>query len=127
MESIVEVESGRLRGVATADGAVRAFKGIPYAKPPLGALRWRPPEPAAPWTGVRSAEQYGPRCVQPSRPTNSISYFGPETDSEDCLFLNVWTGSEAGAKRPVIVWFHGGAYRLGSGGKTVVDGGGPAG
>ncbi|MGA8414557.1 MAG: carboxylesterase family protein, partial [Xanthobacteraceae bacterium] len=114
-DPIVQIDSGRLSATSGADG-VTAFKGIPYAKPPIGDLRWRAPQPPEPWAGVRRADTFGPRCVQPSRRENSISYYGPEQESEDCLFLNVWTAAAgAGEKRPVMVWLHGGAFYVGSG------------
>src|SRR6516225_5959931 len=101
-EPIVQIESGKLSGVASADGVI-AFKGIPYAAPPVGNLRWRAPQSPQAWDGVRRADACGSRCVQPSRRENSISYFGPEAESEDCLFLNVWTPAiGAGHKLPVM-------------------------
>ena len=121
-DQIVETDTGKLAGVDCRDG-VSVYKGIPYAKPPVGDLRWIAPHPAEPWTGVRRADAFGPRCVQPSRRENSISYFGPEPESEDCLFLNVWTpASGADAKLPVMVWFHGGAFYIGSGALGLFDG-----
>ncbi len=102
--------------VATADGAVRGkagaaaeeFLGIPYAAPPVGALRWQPPRPAAPWPGIREATSYAPHCPQPS------STFGLASTSEDCLYLNVFTPAGArGRHLPVMVWVHGGSLRTG--------------
>jgi para-nitrobenzyl esterase len=80
------VESGQLQGTVSADGIVCSFKGVPYAKPPIGELRWRAPQPTVAWRGVRDAKQFGPRSVQPSRLPTSIQYFGPEVESEDCLY-----------------------------------------
>jgi para-nitrobenzyl esterase len=121
-DPIVETDTGKLSGVAGADG-VAAFKGIPYARPPIGDLRWRAPQSPPAWTGIRRADAFGPRCVQPSRRENSISYFGPEQESEDCLFLNVWTPtSNAGEKLPVMVWLHGGAFYVGSGALALFNG-----
>jgi para-nitrobenzyl esterase len=123
----VETESGRLAGLHSPDGAVRSFKGVPYARPPVGALRWRAPQPVEPWTGVRAADAFGPRSIQHDRPATSISYFGQERESEDCLYLNVWTGAQSeGERRPVMVWFHGGAFRVGSGSLPIFDGEGLA-
>jgi para-nitrobenzyl esterase len=116
------IETGRLRGVLSADEAVASFKGIPYAAPPVGELRWRAPQPPQPWTGVRDADRYGPRCVQPDRHVRSISYFGPEAESEDCLTLNVWSAAPDGGKWPVMVWFHGGAFYVGSGSQPIFAG-----
>ncbi len=102
--------------VATADGAVRGqavaageeFLGIPYAAPPVGALRWRPPRPAAPWHGTRAATAYAPHCPQPS------GAFGRASTSEDCLYLNVFAPAGARGKHlPVMVWVHGGSLRTG--------------
>ncbi|MGZ5835236.1 MAG: carboxylesterase/lipase family protein [Xanthobacteraceae bacterium] len=118
----IETESGKLCGTTTADGVVRIFRSIPYAKSPLGDLRWRAPEPTLPWTGERSATTFGPRCIQPDRRTDSISYYGPEAESEDCLFLNVWSAAGRSDKLPVMVWFHGGAYFVGSGSLPLFDG-----
>jgi para-nitrobenzyl esterase len=102
--------------VATAGGAVRGkavaatdeFLGIPYAAPPVGALRWQPPRPPAPWHGVRPATSYAPHCPQPSSP------FGAASTSEDCLYLNVFTPADNNARNlPVMVWVHGGSLRTG--------------
>ena len=104
--------------VATADGAVRGkavpagdeFLGIPYAAPPVGALRWQPPRPPAPWPGTRAATSYAPHCPQPS------GSFGLASTSEDCLYLNVFTPAEnkaQGRHLPVMVWVHGGSLRTG--------------
>ena len=122
-QAIVSTEGGILSGVICRGGAVRAFKGIPYAAPPVGDLRWRAPEPAPPWPGTRMADGFAPRCVQPERPQSAIGYFGPETQSEDCLYLNLWTGPRSGdERRAVMVWFHGGAYAVGSGSLPIFDG-----
>jgi para-nitrobenzyl esterase len=99
--------NGAVRG--TTSGPVNEFLGIPYAAPPVGALRWRPPQPAANWPGVRAATQFAPHCPQLASP------FGQASTSEDCLFLNVFTPShgQAGAHYPVMVWIHGGALVTG--------------
>jgi para-nitrobenzyl esterase len=122
IDPIIEIDTGKLSGTACPDG-VSAFKGIPYAKPPIGDLRWRAPQSAEPWSGIRRADKFGPRCVQPSRRENSISYFGPEAESEDCLFLNVWTAATTPRdKLPVMVWLHGGAFYIGSGALALFNG-----
>ncbi len=97
--------NGVVRGLAS--GAVDEFLGIPYAAPPVGALRWQPPQPAASWSGVRDATQFAPHCPQ------SASPFGQASTSEDCLFLNVFTPSHQRAGSPVMVWIHGGALVTG--------------
>jgi para-nitrobenzyl esterase len=123
----VRIESGLLSGGVGRNDLVRSFKGVPYAKPPIGELRWRAPQPPAPWQGVREAKQFGPRSVQPSRLPTSIQYFGPEEESEDCLYLNVWTAARSpDERRPVMVWIHGGAYYLGSAAQPIFDGEGLA-
>ena len=105
--AIVHIESGDLVGNLSADRRVRSFKGVPYTRPPVGRLRWHPPLPAEPWSGRRRAENFGPRCIQFDRANTSISYFGPEYEDEDCLYLNIWSAAEtADEKRPVMVWFH---------------------
>ena len=99
--------NGAVRGLA--NGAVDEFLGIPYAAPPVGALRWQPPQPAASWSGVRDATQFAPHCPQLASP------FGLASTSEDCLFLNVFTPSHQrpGSGNPVMVWIHGGALVTG--------------
>lgn len=120
---IISLEGGLAAGTTTADGRVRVFKGIPYAKPPVAELRWRPPQPVEPWSGVRPATSFGPRCIQVPRPTMSLSYFPPEPESEDCLYLNIWAPARTGTERcPVMVWFHGGGYNLGSGSLPIYSG-----
>jgi para-nitrobenzyl esterase len=121
--AVVQLESGSLAGEWNADHTVCAFKGIPYARPPVGPLRWRPPQPLQRWSGTRPATGFGPRCVQPNRPPRAVGYFGPEPESEDCLYLNLWTASPApGEKRPVMLWLHGGAFLVGSGSLPIFDG-----
>ena len=97
---IVGTANGAVQGVA--NGAVDEFLGLPYAAPPVGALRWQPPQPAASWSGVRDATQFAPHCPQVAGP------FGQASTSENCLFLNVFTPS-GGSDHPVMVWIHGGA------------------
>lgn len=108
--------SGPVSG-ETRDG-VLVFKGIPYAAAPVGALRWRPPQQLAAWTQPRLAIEFGAACPQPPR-RDRADMVG-STD-EDCLYLNVWTAALTG-KRPVMVWIHGGAFRLGSGSLSMYDG-----
>jgi para-nitrobenzyl esterase len=116
----VKTRLGEVRG--TAENGVASFKGIPYAAPPVGNLRWREPRPAAAWTGARQADAYSAACIQV--PGLSAENGGdPGRLSEDCLYLNVWTPrAERSAKLPVIVWIHGGGYVFGAGGLPVYNG-----
>lgn len=117
---VVQVDAGLLRG--SRDGAVRVFRGIPYAAAPVGRLRWRPPQPVPGWEGVRDATRFAPQCVQPPRPADSVyaEYAGVQPMSEDCLYLNVWTAApDARAGWPVLVWIHGGAFQQGAGSNPV--------
>jgi para-nitrobenzyl esterase len=123
---LVRVTGGLVSGVDEAGGKVRSFKGIPFAAPPVGDLRWREPQPVRPWSGVRIADRFASVCQQPLVPRNAImSLFSfddpPECGmSEDCLYLNVWTGAcAAEEKLPVIVWIFGGGHRVGGGSHPV--------
>lgn len=118
---------GRL--VGEWDGPVAVFRGVPFAAPPVGDLRWRPPAPAAPWEGERRAVEFGPAPLQPQPPTDSVMYHTNFADrralvmSEDCLYLNVWTPDPApAAGLPVMVWVHGGGNRYGHGSQDIHDG-----
>ncbi len=121
----VRVENGQLVGVTDANG-VTAYKGVPFGAPPVGDLRWKPPQPPAKWTGVRDASKFGASCMQNERGsslpwTEEFMTSGPI--SEDCLFLNVWTAAKsAKEKRPVMVWMYGGGFNEGSGEVTAYDG-----
>jgi para-nitrobenzyl esterase len=106
----VTTPSGVLQGEVS--GGVASFKGVPFAAPPVGPLRWRPPEPAAPWTGVREATAYGATCAQGDFGWNSAA---AKAGNEDCLTLNIWVPQKPrSGPLPVIVFFHGGAYHGGS-------------
>ena len=112
--------AGVVEGTAV-DGAT-VFRGIPYAAAPVGDLRWHAPEPAAPWTGVRSAVAFGKACPQ-DRAVSLDQAGDPGPTSEDCLTLNVWTPrADAVAKLPVMVWIHGGAFVIGAGSQSLFDG-----
>ena len=120
---LVRVESGELQGVV--DDGVASFKGIPFAAPPVGDLRWRPPQPAAPWTGARQAAEFGADCMQRRfGPPPAAGAPAAPVPSEDCLFLNVWRPASAtpGAKLPVMVWIHGGGFVFGSGAFPMTSG-----
>ena len=110
--------------VAAPDGtALRRFLGVPYAAPPVGALRWRPPEPVTPWTGVRPALAFGPGAPQAVALESPLPGFLADASGvdEDCLFLNVWAPVEAAAPRPVLVWIPGGAFMSGGASQAVYD------
>lgn len=117
---LVKTANGLLRGATL--GSIDVFRGIPYARPPIGNLRWRPPEEFSAWTGERDATEFGAPCVQPAVPPP----FGVSTQwSEDCLTLNIFTPAVAlkdGVKRPVLFWIHGGAFLIGSGSQPVYEG-----
>ena len=110
-DATVRTDRGALAGARLADG-VTVFRGIPYAAPPVGALRWRPPVAAAPWKEVRPAVDFGAACLQVRSVPGSIYAQEPARMSEDCLFLNVWRALQA-IDAPVMVWLHGGALRGG--------------
>jgi para-nitrobenzyl esterase len=116
---IVSTTSGKLQGAAA--GKVNAFKGIPYAAPPVGALRWTPPLPAPKWKGMRAATEFGAACIQPKGKPDSIYFWSLPATSEDCLFLNVWAPANAN-KAPVFFWIHGGALSGGSSSEPLYDG-----
>lgn len=102
---------------------IYVYKGIPYAAPPVGDLRWAPPQPVVPWEGVLKATEFGNECPQPGYPEGSL-YARPKLpQGEDCLYLNIWTGIfSATANRPVMVWIHGGGFTRGSGATPTYDG-----
>jgi para-nitrobenzyl esterase len=118
---VASTSVGQVSGVL--DRGALVFRGIPYAAPPVGNLRWRPPQPQASWSGVRDATAFGPACPQtPDSPVMMVGPVGPS--SEDCLTLNVWMPANAapGAKLPVMVWIHGGGFFTGSGSERQFDG-----
>ena len=116
---IVKAPAGAVEG--QTEGALRVFKGIPYALPPTGSARWRPPSPMPRWTGVRKATEFGPVCFQPASPPASIYSWIPMPMSEDCLTLNIWAPTGA-RNAPVFFWIHGGALTTGSSRDALYDG-----
>ncbi len=112
----VKTESGLVSGAVGRDASITVFKGIPFAEPPVGSLRWAPPRPPRSWQGVRQADHFSDGCAQ----------IFPKLDfakTEDCLYLNVWTpAASASAGLPVFVWIHGGGFRVGSGREPLFDG-----
>ncbi|MBA9002979.1 carboxylesterase/lipase family protein [Thermomonospora cellulosilytica] len=116
----VTTRYGQVQG--KAGETANSYLGVPYAAPPVGSLRWKPPSPPARWSGVRDATRPGNPCMQRPSPTPWGNLAGPGTPSEDCLYLNVYTPAQRSLhKRPVMVWIHGGGFTIGSG--TFYDGG----
>lgn len=123
----VKIQSGLLSGTADKTGRIHSFKGIPFAAPPIGALRWKAPQPAAAWSGVRKCESFGPSPMQAKPAPFSMwsqEFLIPaEPISEDCLYLNVWTGAKNDKeKRPVLVWIYGGGFTSGGSAVPIYDG-----
>jgi para-nitrobenzyl esterase len=115
----VSTDCGPVRGKESGDGKVRIFLGIPFAAPPVGPLRWKPPQPPAPWKDARDATAFGPRCMQPEL-MKSV-FFRDPGPSEDCLTLNVWSPQGA-SKLPVMVWIYGGSFAIGASSEPRYDG-----
>ena len=117
-EPVVETTGGRVAGMRVAPGAIR-FAGIPYARAPVGALRFLPPQPPEPWWDLRDARAFGPSAIQPLDEHEPAS-LAPQ--SEDCLRVNVWTPGLDEARRPVLVFVHGGGYFGGGSNDATYDG-----
>jgi para-nitrobenzyl esterase len=129
----VKVTGGQVSGVPGKDPSITAFKGIPFAAPPVGGRRWQAPAPVVPWQGVRKADTFGASCMQTivdgpqGRAPWTYEFMTHGQISEDCLFLNVWTGAaSASERRPVFVYIYGGGFNEGSGVVPVYDGEGLA-
>lgn len=121
----LDLPAGLIQGQVSShlQGDVASFLGIPYAQPPVGALRWQAPQPLARWSGLRQALAPGKACLQVMAPRGPEAAITPDQMSEDCLSLNVWRPAAAAARPlPVLVWIHGGAFRLGAAGLPLYDG-----
>ena len=116
----VKTANGPVEGTTEQSG-IHVYRGIPFAAPPVGDLRWKAPQPVRNWKDLRSATQFGPRCVQ--APLFSDMNFRSNGMGEDCLYLNVWTPAKSGAERlPVLVYFYGGGFVAGDGSEPRYDG-----
>jgi len=122
----VKTDAGLVAAAKNSPDGVRVFRGIPFGAPPVGALRWKPTQPPAKWDGVRPGDRFGNVCIQPKgvgRLNVSVDMPDSPATSEDCLYLNVWTGAaRANERRPVMVWIFGGAYTEGAGSSRHNDG-----
>src|SRR3954454_22266872 len=126
LKDAVRTKTGLLSGVPATDPSVTVFRGVPFAAPPVGELRWRAPKPAASWQGVRKAADFGANCMQQiveKRDPWTYEFMAHGPASEDCLTLNVWTAASAAAeKRPVFVYIYGGGFNEGSSTVPAYDG-----
>jgi para-nitrobenzyl esterase len=120
VSATIEIAQGKLQGLAR-DGVLR-FNGVPFAKPPVGALRWRMPEAPEPWSGVRDASRFANIAPQVESTSGAVLGGTPGTRDEDCLYLNIQTPACDGAKRAVMVWIHGGGFVTGAGSVGTYNG-----
>ena len=121
MPPIAQTTAGRIQGALEDDLTV--FRGVPYAAPPIGDLRFRAPQPHPPWDGVRDATEFGPIALQEGMDAlDALLPSPPQPQSEDCLYLNLWTPGLDDSSRPVMLWIHGGAFTLGSGSEPLYSG-----
>lgn len=128
---VLTVTGGQIQGVESETAGVMVYKGIPYAAPPVGDLRWQAPQPVVAWEGVRTADTFGPICPQPGNKPGTFYgdefyWNGTPEENEDCLYLNVWAPQASIGKTdaglPVAMWVHGGAYKNGFGNEVTMDG-----
>lgn len=120
-KTVIEIKSGKIEG--TCKENLYIFKGIPFAAPPVGDLRWLPPQPMTQWKGIRRAHTFAPIAPQITGPLGGLlENRVEEPQSEDCLYLNIWTPGLEGPPRPVMVWIHGGAFKIGSGSSSSYSG-----
>ena len=119
MGPVIDTNYGRIEG--TVLNRMELYLGVPYARPPLADLRFRPPRPPEPWTGVRPAQQFGAMCPQAEAPIRTLLPRAQVAQSEDCLTLNVWTPDSHSGRRPILVWFHAGMLLYGSGSDPIYD------
>ena len=122
----IQVEGGKISGIKSNSGDVFSYKGIPFASPPIGELRWKAPQPVVPWDGVKSCNAFGPSPMQ-GKPVPFMVYTSEflipvQPISEDCLYLNVWTKAKKGERLPVFVWIYGGGFASGGTGVPIYDG-----
>jgi len=119
MDIIAKTNCGNIKGIKVKENVLR-FIGIPYAKPPVGALRFKAPVDPETWTGIKDATEFGPASIQPNDEGEAVSM---GAQSEDCLLLNIWTqGLDTNKKRPVMVWIHGGGFYTGGTNDPWYDG-----